>query len=28
LVDIIGLDPDDVIIASAKENIGIEGILE
>src|SRR5699024_6074314 len=28
LVDIIGIDPDDVILASAKENIGIEDILE
>lgn len=28
LVDIIGIDPDDVILASAKENIGIEEILE
>src|SRR5690625_3184476 len=28
LVDIIGIDPDDIILASAKENIGIEEILE
>src|SRR5699024_8832909 len=28
LVDVIGIDPDDVILASAKENIGIEKILE
>lgn len=28
LVDIIGIDPDDVILASAKENIGIPEILE
>lgn len=28
LLDIIGIDPDDVILASAKENIGIEDILE
>src|SRR5690625_4109777 len=28
LVDIIGVDPDEVILASAKENIGIEEILE
>src|SRR5690625_3321831 len=28
LVDIIGIDPDDVILASAKENIGIGEILE
>src|SRR5690625_5076417 len=28
LVDIIGIDPDDVILASAKENIGINEILE
>src|SRR5690625_2618148 len=28
LVDIIGIDPDDVILASAKDNIGIEDILE
>ncbi len=28
LVDIIGIDPDDVILASAKENIGIDEILE
>lgn len=28
LVDIIGIDPDDVILASAKENIGISEILE
>jgi len=28
LVDIIGIDPDDVILASAKENIGIDTILE
>src|SRR5699024_6267223 len=28
LVDIIGIDPDDVILASAKENIGIEEIFE
>ena len=28
LVDIIGINPDDVILASAKENIGIEEILE
>src|SRR5690625_695480 len=28
LVDVIGIDPDDVILASAKDNIGIEEILE
>ncbi len=28
LVDIIGIDPDDVILASAKDNIGIDEILE
>jgi len=28
LVDIIGVDPDEVILASAKENIGIDEILE
>src|SRR5690606_18402882 len=28
LVDVIGINPDDVILASAKENIGIEDILE
>lgn len=28
LVDIIGIDPEDVILASAKENIGIHEILE
>ena len=28
LVDIIGIDPNDVILASAKENIGIDEILE
>jgi len=28
LVDIVGINPDDVILASAKENIGIEDILE
>lgn len=28
LVDVIGVDPDDVILASAKENIGIDDILE
>src|SRR5699024_7404760 len=28
LVDVIGIDPNDVILASAKENIGIEEILE
>ncbi len=28
LVDIVGIDPDDVILASAKENIGIDDILE
>jgi len=28
LVDIVGIDPDDVILASAKDNIGIEEILE
>src|SRR5690625_1550929 len=28
LVDIVGIDPDDVILASAKENIGIGEILE
>lgn len=28
LVDVIGIDPDDVILASAKENIGIDEILE
>src|SRR5690625_612991 len=28
LVDVIGIDPEDVILASAKDNIGIEDILE
>src|SRR5690625_4907412 len=28
LIDIIGINPDDVILASAKENIGIDDILE
>ena len=28
LVDVIGIDPSDVILASAKDNIGIEEILE
>src|SRR5699024_4197865 len=28
LVDIIGVDPDEVILASAKDNIGIDEILE
>src|SRR5699024_61804 len=28
LVDIVGINPDDVILASAKENIGTEDILE
>src|SRR5699024_5024828 len=28
LVDIVGIDPNDVILASAKENVGIEEILE
>jgi len=28
LVDVIGINPDDVILASAKDNIGIEDILE
>ena len=28
LVDVIGINPDDVILASAKENIGIEEIME
>src|SRR5699024_3575401 len=28
LVDIIGIDPDDVILASAKSNIGIEDVLD
>lgn len=28
LVDVIGINPDDVILASAKDNIGIEEILE
>lgn len=28
LVDIVGIDPNDVILASAKENIGVEEILE
>ncbi|HLS06467.1 MAG TPA: translation elongation factor 4, partial [Bacillota bacterium] len=28
LVDIIGVNPDDIILASAKDNIGIEDILE
>lgn len=27
LVDVVGIDPDDVILASAKDNIGIEEIL-
>ncbi|MFZ3576488.1 translation elongation factor 4 [Virgibacillus sp. DJP39] len=28
LVDVIGIDPDDVILASAKDGIGIDAILE
>src|SRR5699024_10562103 len=28
LEEVIGIDPDEVILASAKENIGIEDILE
>ena len=28
LEDVIGLDQDDVVLASAKSNIGIEEILE
>src|SRR5699024_12441142 len=28
LVDIVGIDPRDVILASAKDNVGIEEILE
>src|SRR5690625_3947910 len=28
LVDIVGMDPDDVILASARENIGIGGLVE
>ena len=28
LEDVIGLDQDDVVLASAKSNIGIEDILE
>lgn len=28
LVDVVGIDPDDVILASAKDNIGIAEILE
>src|SRR5690625_2714817 len=28
LVDLLGVDPDEVILASAKENIGIDDILE
>lgn len=28
LVDVLGVDPDDVILASAKDNVGIEEILE
>jgi GTP-binding protein LepA len=28
LVDLLGVDPDDVLLASAKSGIGIEGILE
>src|SRR5699024_8250879 len=28
LVDVVGIDPDDVILASAKDNIGIEEILD
>lgn len=28
LVDVVGIDPDDVILASAKDNIGIPEILE
>jgi len=28
LVDVVGIDPDDVILASAKDNIGIEEIME
>src|SRR5690625_802093 len=28
LVDVLGVDPDDVILASAKDNIGIEEILD
>src|SRR5699024_6696025 len=28
LEDVIGIDPDDVILASAKSNIGIEDVLD
>src|SRR5699024_12252052 len=28
LVDVVGIDPDDVILASANDNIGIEEIVE
>lgn len=28
LIDVLGIDPDEVILASAKENIGIDEILE
>lgn len=28
LVDVVGIDPDDVILASAKDNIGIDEILD
>src|SRR5690625_6166449 len=28
LVDVVGIDPDDVILASAKDNIDIEEIME
>lgn len=28
LVDVVGIDPDDVVLASAKDNIGIEEILD
>src|SRR5699024_11659139 len=28
LVDVVGIDPDDVILAAAKDNIGIEEIME
>lgn len=28
LIDVVGIDPDDVILASAKDNIGIDEIME
>src|SRR5699024_1687038 len=28
LVDVIGVDPEDIVLASAKDNIGIDEILE